>query len=386
MDKKAIVVGGSNGIGLAIVNDLMNRGYHVCIYDICEPEVESLHKDAFSYEYTDLNHFNHAQWIDVAKDKDVEVLMISSGIGRISEFENFDITEIEKTMNINATSAICLIREFYERIMSDSQFYTGVMASISGRISSPIAALYGASKASLVRLIESVNIELEKKGTKNRILEVSPGALKGTRFYGGNNDVDLNKELANEIVERMLKSETLFIPDFEKTYKRVIDNYNSDAHSFGLSSYDYKKESNRINDNSKTVIGYLSGTFDLFHLGHLNLLKRAKKECDYLIVGVHNSGAWKGKETIVPLEERKEIVAACRYVDKVIDSYPEDKDVWADYHYHKLFVGSDYEGTERFKAYEEYFKDKDVKIVYFPYTKTVSSTMRRNDIKQRDKE
>lgn len=125
------------------------------------------------------------------------------------------------------------------------------------------------------------------------------------------------------------------------------------------------------------IIGYLSGTFDLFHIGHLNLFRRAKEQCDYLIVAVHDSGKWKGKETFIPFDERKEIVGACRYVDKVVDSPVEDSDAWELYHFDKLFVGSDYKGTERFQRYEEFFKDKGVEIVYFPYTQSTSSTQIR---------
>ena len=125
------------------------------------------------------------------------------------------------------------------------------------------------------------------------------------------------------------------------------------------------------------VIGYLSGTFDLFHIGHLNLIRRAKEQCDYLIVAVHDSGKWKGKETFIPFEERKEIVGACRYVDQVVDSPVEDSDAWELYHFDKLFVGSDYKGSERFQRYEEFFKDKGVEIVYFPYTQSTSSTQIR---------
>ena len=125
------------------------------------------------------------------------------------------------------------------------------------------------------------------------------------------------------------------------------------------------------------VIGYLSGTFDLFHIGHLNLFRRAKKQCDYLIVAVHDRGKWTGKETFIPFEERKEIVGACRYVDQVVDSPVEDSDAWELYHFDKLFVGSDYKGSERFQRYEEFFKDKGVEIVYFPYTQSTSSTQIR---------
>jgi glycerol-3-phosphate cytidylyltransferase len=135
-----------------------------------------------------------------------------------------------------------------------------------------------------------------------------------------------------------------------------------------------------VNNEKKVVIGYLSGTFDLFHVGHLNLLKRAKQHCDYLVVGVHESGAWKGKETFIPFEERKQVVASCKYVDKVVTSCKEDSDAWDLWHYDRLFVGSDYKGTERFNRYEEYFKDKNVEIVYFPYTQSTNSTQIRNKI------
>jgi len=98
------------------------------------------------------------------------------------------------------------------------------------------------------------------------------------------------------------------------------------------------------------------------------LLRRAKEQCDYLIVSVHESGAWKGKETFIPYEERKAIVESIKYVDEVVEDFCEDSDAWEKYHYDKFFVGSDYKGTERFNRYEEMFKGK-VEIVYFPYTK-----------------
>ena len=128
------------------------------------------------------------------------------------------------------------------------------------------------------------------------------------------------------------------------------------------------------NKHKDEKIVLVKGTFDLFHIGHLNLIKRAKEQCDYLIVGVHPNASHKGKETFIPFEERKEIIKSCKYVDKVIDSLPEDSDIWDLYHYDKLFVGSDYKGTERFNNYEKYFEDKGVDIIYFPYTQGISST------------
>ena len=125
------------------------------------------------------------------------------------------------------------------------------------------------------------------------------------------------------------------------------------------------------------IIGYISGTFYLFHIGHLNIIKRAKARCDYLIVGVHETADFKGGSTFIPYRERAEIIRACRYVDKVVKASDEDTDDWEKYHFSKLFVGSDYLGSERFKRYTEFFRDKDVEIVYLPYTRHTSSTKLR---------
>ncbi len=154
-----------------------------------------------------------------------------------------------------------------------------------------------------------------------------------------------------------------------------MERYHDDSMKFGLESYGYKV--GRITEKPQVTVGYLSGTFDLFHIGHLNLIRRAKQECDYLIVGVHRSGSWKGKETFIPFEERLEIVANIKYVDKAVESFTEDTDAYDAYKFDTLFVGSDYKGTERFKRYEKYFEDKGVKIVYFPYTNGTSSTQLR---------
>lgn len=375
--KKAIVIGGSNGIGLAISQQLIKQNYYVIIVDRESPKEGLFKKDTYSYIASNLLDFDSSLFQELAKDSDVNLLMITAGIGRVCSFENLHLGEIRNLLTINLSSIIQILSIFYPHIKNKTPFYCGVMGSIAGLISSPLFSVYAASKAGLCRFIESVNIELESFGTSNRILNVSPGSLKGTRFNGGENDLTQNQDLANTIIDLMLKSKELFIPQYEQIYKSVLEKYHTDAHSYGLHSYKYKQESGRLQNEKKALIGYLSGTFDLFHVGHLNLLKRAKEHCDYLIVGVHNSGKWKGKETFIPLEERKRIVSSCKYVDKVVDSCIEDSDAWALYHYNRLFVGSDYKGTERFNRYEEYFKDKGVKIVYFPYTKGTSSTKLR---------
>lgn len=382
--KKAVVIGGSNGMGLALSKLLADRGYFVEICDRCEPDLDILDGYAYQYIPSDLLDFNEEVFENLASDPEVEVLLITAGIGRISNFQFYHIAEIEKTFTIDTVSTLKIIRIFYDRILSDNTFYTGVMGSISGWMSTPSASVYAAAKAGVIRFIESVNIELEVAGTSNRILDISPASFKGSKFYGGKNDLSITIPLAEEILRNLFKRETLFIPQYEETFKDVLEHYHDDPHKYGLHSYHYKEVSGRQDNHRRVKIGYLSGTFDLFHVGHLNLLRRAKQQCDYLIVGVHNSGKWKGKETFIPLEERKEIIGACKYVDKVVDSCPEDCDAWDLWHYDRLFVGSDYKGTERFNRYEEYFKDKGVEIIYFPYTQSTSSTQIRQAIHNKE--
>lgn len=378
--KKALVVGGSNGMGLAVTSTLIGRGYQVIVLDRNEGDLDKLNEGSYTYTYCDLLDFNEELFNDLSLDKDIEVLFISAGVGRIADFKAHHIAEIDKMFTIDTTSALKILRIFYDRILGRDTFYTGVMGSISGWMSSPAASVYAGAKAGLVRTIESINIELESEGTANRILDVSPASFKGSKFNGGVNDLTATTPLAEEIIEHLMNQDTLFIPQYEETFKGVLERYHNDPHEYGLHSYQYKKDSGRMDNGKKVIIGYLAGTFDLFHVGHLNILRRAKQHCDYLIVGVHDSGAWKGKETFIPLDERKAIVASCKYVDKVVDSCREDSDAWDLYHYDRLFVGSDYKGTERFNRYEEYFKDKDVEIVYFPYTQGTSSTRIRDAI------
>lgn len=125
------------------------------------------------------------------------------------------------------------------------------------------------------------------------------------------------------------------------------------------------------------VIGYTTGVYDLFHIGHLNLLKNAKGMCDKLIVGVtvDELVAYKGKQAMIPFEDRIEIVRSIKYVDAAVPQYDMDKlaackKLGATY----LFVGDDWYATEKWQEYEKEFNKEGIKIIYFPYTKGVSST------------
>jgi glycerol-3-phosphate cytidylyltransferase len=374
--KKALVIGGSNGIGLAIALQLAERGAaQVIIIDKDEPTVP------LPANVTFVRHNLLDDDLAFLPDPaDVDALVFTAGFGRVAPFESILQAEISNQFQVNAVSPVKVLRRFFPRMRQPQPFHCAVMGSIAGWVSSPLFALYSATKAALCKAIEALNVELEMCGTPNRILNVSPGSIKGTRFNGGDNDLSLTSALAAEIVERMLAGETLLIPDYEEVYKGVIDRYRADAHQFGVDSYRYKMKSGRFNMSPQVKIGYMSGTWDLFHIGHLNMMKRAKQYCDFLVVGVHKDASHKGKDTFIPFEERMEIVRNVKWVDQVIPSLPEDSDVYKMglVKYDMLFVGSDYKGTERFNRYEEYFADKGVKIIYFPYTQSTSSTQIRN--------
>lgn len=376
---KAIVFGGANGIGLAITLKLSQSHDCVTIVDKNQPSI--LLPTNVNYEKQNLLT-SDLSFVD--KHLDCDTLFYSAGFGRVNWFENINDAEIYNSFVVNAITPLRILRKFMPRLSGTETFNCGVMVSIAARIASPLFATYSATKAALFRGIEAINAELAYNGSANRVLEVSPGAINGTRFNGGQNDLSKTENLAAEIISHMQNHEELFIPDYDSVFKGVINRYQSDPISFAQSSIEYKLSNNRINPKPQIKIGYLSGTFDLFHVGHLNLLKRAKEQCDYLVVGIHRDASHKGKQTFIPFEERLAIVQSIKYVDCVIPSEKEDSDVYAKgiVKYDKLFVGSDYKGTERFKEYEKYFSDKGVEIVYFPYTQGTSSTQIRKKISE----
>ena len=123
------------------------------------------------------------------------------------------------------------------------------------------------------------------------------------------------------------------------------------------------------------IVGYTTGVFDLFHVGHLNLLRNAKGMCDKLIVGVTSDdlAMYKNKKTVIPHEERMEIVGSSMYVDSVI--YQEDMDkfkMWEKLKFDIMLVGCDWHGTDKWNVFGQ---QVGVKVVFFPYTKGTSSTI-----------
>ncbi len=132
-------------------------------------------------------------------------------------------------------------------------------------------------------------------------------------------------------------------------------------------------------------LGYTCGVYDLFHIGHLNLLKNAKGLCDKLIVGVtvDELVAYKHKKAVIPFSERIEIVRNIKFVDAAIPQENIDKyEMWKKLHFDILFVGDDWYDTPSWKEMEKRFEEVGVRVVYFPYTKTISSTIIRDTLKQ----
>lgn len=137
--------------------------------------------------------------------------------------------------------------------------------------------------------------------------------------------------------------------------------------------------------NKNYVIGYTAGVYDLFHVGHLNLLKNAKGMCDKLVVGVtvDELVQYKGKSAIISYKDRAEIVKAIKYVDAVVPQADMDKlSMCKKLHASYLFVGDDWYGSEKWQKYEEEFKKEGITIIYFPYTKGVSSTKISEELKK----
>lgn len=133
---------------------------------------------------------------------------------------------------------------------------------------------------------------------------------------------------------------------------------------------------------SKKTIGYTTGVYDMFHIGHLHLLKKAKNHCDYLIVGVSSDElveSYKNKTPIIPVEHRLEIVSSLKFVDEVvIVTHRDKKQQFTDVGYDKLFVGDDWKDSDIFNNLEKYLNENNAEIEYFPYTKEVSSSKFRD--------
>ncbi len=244
MIRKILVVGGANGIGLAIAHEMANRDNTEKIYvvdkaplleEYAHPKIQSFQFDLTSEDYSFFDRFDG-----------IDALMITAGFGKLALFKDVPENYIVKSFNVNTIPVLRLVHKFYGKLEAKDDFYCGVMVSIAGFMSSPFFAVYGATKAALKIFIESVNVELSKAGTSNRILNVSPGSLKGTSFSNGKTDLSITAPMANAIIEHLEAKEDLFIPQYEEVFRDVLERYHEDFRAEGEHSYDYKLNSGRI--------------------------------------------------------------------------------------------------------------------------------------------
>ena len=237
---RALVVGGSSGIGLSIVLNLVGREAYDRIY--------VLDKAAFPEEYKsdkivpavcDLSLGDYSCLNEIG---DIDALFITAGFGHLKFFQELSEDYIRNSFSVNAVAPIQIIRHYYDHLLSEKVFTCAVMVSIAGRLSSPLFSVYSATKAALSKFIEAVNVELDVQSSKNRILEVSPGAIKGTGFTGSISRPEMTMSLADEIIQRAEKHDELFIPQYDDVFKGVIERYEADAHKYGVESFWYKKK------------------------------------------------------------------------------------------------------------------------------------------------
>jgi short-subunit dehydrogenase len=243
MIRRILIVGGANGIGLSIAHESAKRKTIEKVYIVDKAplqeryynsKIESFLFDLTSEDYSFFDRF-----------EDVDCLMITAGFGRIALFKDVSEQHIIDSFNVNTIPVLRLIKRFYNKLEGQGDFYCGVMDSISGWMSSPFFAVYGATKAALKIFIESVNVELKKGGAKNIILNISPGSIKGSAFYGKENDLEVLHDLTSEILTHLEAKDDLFIPKYEEVFKNVLERYHEDFRKEGEHSYDYKMNSKR---------------------------------------------------------------------------------------------------------------------------------------------
>lgn len=244
MIRRALIVGGANGIGLSIATELARRSEVEKVYivdkaavaeEVMNAKFESYQFDLTSEDYSLFDRFG-----------DIDTLMITAGFGRLQLFRDVEEEMIATSFNVNTIPVMRLIKRFYDKLEREEDFHCGVMVSIAGFMTSPFFSVYAATKAALKVFIESVNVELVKAGSGNRILNVSPGSLKGTSFTNGKTDLDVTAPMANAIIGHLEAKDDLFIPQYEEVFRTVLERYHDDFRAEGIHSYEYKVNSGRV--------------------------------------------------------------------------------------------------------------------------------------------
>lgn len=244
--RRVLILGGANGIGLGIATALAEREEVERIYIVDKVQVDSRYQnEKFKWYYFNLDETEGNRFFDkymfFDRFMDIDGLIITAGFGSLKLFKDITESEIDSYFRVNTIPAMRLIKKFYSRLDSKSDFYCGVLVSIAGHLPSPWLSVYGATKSALQSFIASVNVELKKSGSVNQILEVSPGHIDGTSFSGGETDLDKLADLSKEILNNLEEKNDLFIPDYEKVYREVLRRSQEDFRAEGEKSYEYKK-------------------------------------------------------------------------------------------------------------------------------------------------
>lgn len=180
------------------------------------------------------------------------------------------------------------------------------------------------------------------------------------------------ESVLNQLIGMGVKNISIFDPSLQYDFPDATPS---------LSSCSSEEEQNKPYD-----VGYVAGAFDMFHVGHLNILRRAKEQCNYLIVGVITDEQIrrnKGTNPVIGFEDRKAIVGACKYVDKVVEipaSDPSTENAWRTYHFDAQFSGSDYENDPHWLSKKTFLRQHGSDLVFFPYTESVSTTKLKEEL------
>ncbi len=242
--KRALIVGGANGIGLSIATELAKRSdvaeVNVVDKSVVAEEFQCKKFKCYQFDLTDDDYSFFDQF------SDIDTLMITAGFGKLALFKDVSEDLIINSFKVNTLPTFRIIKRFYDRLERREDFYCGVMVSIAGFMSSPFFSVYASTKAALKIFIESVNVELVKAGSPNRILNVSPGSLKGTSFNAGKTDLSVIAPMAQAIIEHLEKKDDLFIPQYDEIFKNVLERYHKDFRAEGIHSYEYKMSCGRM--------------------------------------------------------------------------------------------------------------------------------------------
>ena len=242
--KRTLLVGGANGIGLGIATELSMRSDVEKVYvvdkaildeEYAHPKIQAYTFDLTEDDYSVFDRFD-----------DIDSLMITAGFGKLQLFRDMQESMISQYFNVNTIPVMRIIKRFYRKLEAREEIRCGVMVSISGFMSSPFFSVYAATKAALKVFIESVNVELEKAGSSNRILNVSPGSLKGTSFTNAKTDLSVTIPMAKEIISHLEVGDDLFIPQYDEVFREVLERYHADFRAEGVHSYEYKVNSGRV--------------------------------------------------------------------------------------------------------------------------------------------